>query len=70
MPEQQGPEENGRIYHTVIPLTIGGVAQTVDDAEDHQQNDQQHQQAHQSGALVGAVVVIAVVAVGGAGAEV
>ena len=31
MPEQQGPEDEGRVSHSVIPLAIGGVAQAVDD---------------------------------------
>ena len=46
MPEQQGPEDEGRVSHAVIPLAIGGVAQAVNDAEDHQQDDQHHQQTH------------------------
>ena len=58
MPEQDGPEQIGRIGHPIVPLPVGGIPQAVHHAGDDHQNDQQHHQGHDR--LAGAPAAIGV----------
>ena len=55
VPEQDGAEYIGGIDHPVIPLTVAGVAQGVQDGGDHHQDDNQGDHANDgvSSAVVG-----------------
>ena len=62
MPEQNRPEHIGRIDHSVISLTISGIARAVNQGGRHQRDGQKNDQHHyQPPGPLGAAIVIGVV---------